>query len=93
MERHKTTQSHANGTTMGRFPRLTLVRLSPQVPDHMTVSPALKAHFSNGGAFPGADKSDDLLGTQFISGWSLPTSTRTPLEWHSITGIREPTFV
>ena len=38
MERHKTTQSHANGTTMGRFPRLTPVRLSPQVPDHMTVS-------------------------------------------------------
>ena len=37
-ERHKTTQSHANGTTMGRFPRLTPVRLSPQVPDHMTVS-------------------------------------------------------
>ena len=32
MERHKTTQSHANGTTMGRFPRLTPVRLSPQVP-------------------------------------------------------------
>ena len=24
---------------MGRFPRLTPVRLSPQVPDHMTVSP------------------------------------------------------
>ena len=41
MERHKTTQSHANGTTMGRFPRLTLVRLSPQVPDHMTVSSLL----------------------------------------------------
>ena len=38
MERHKITQSHANGTTMGRFPRLTPVRLSPQVPDHMTVS-------------------------------------------------------
>ena len=38
MERHKTTQSHANGTTMGRFPRLTPVRLSPQVPGHMTVS-------------------------------------------------------
>ena len=38
MERHKATQSHANGTTMGRFPRLTPVRLSPQVPDHMTVS-------------------------------------------------------
>ena len=38
MERHKTTQSHADGTTMGRFPRLTPVRLSPQVPDHMTVS-------------------------------------------------------
>ena len=38
MECHKTTQSHANGTTMGRFPRLTPVRLSPQVPDHMTVS-------------------------------------------------------
>ena len=37
-EHHKTTQSHVNGTTMGRFPRLTLVRLSPQVPDHMTVS-------------------------------------------------------
>ena len=31
-------QSHANGTTMGRFPRLTLVRLSPQVPVLMTVS-------------------------------------------------------
>ena len=38
MERHKTTQSHANGTTMGRFPRLTPVRLGPQVLDHMTVS-------------------------------------------------------
>ena len=41
MERHKTTQSHANGTMMGRFPRLTLVRLSPQVPDHMTISSLL----------------------------------------------------
>ena len=41
MERHKTTQPHANGTTMGRFPRLTPVRLSPQVPDHMTVSVSL----------------------------------------------------
>ena len=41
MERHKATQSHANGTTMGRFPRLTPVRLSPQVPDHMTVSLSL----------------------------------------------------
>ena len=38
MECHKTQQSHANDTTMGRFPRLTPVRLSPQVPDHMTVS-------------------------------------------------------
>ena len=42
MEHHKTTQSHANGTTMGRFPRLTPVRLSPQVPDHMTVSHTLQ---------------------------------------------------
>ena len=41
MERHKTTQSHANGTTMGRFPRLTPVRLSPQVPDRTTVSSLL----------------------------------------------------
>ena len=41
MEHHKTTQSHASGTTMGRFPRLTPVRLSPQVPDHMTVSSLL----------------------------------------------------
>ena len=46
MERHKTTQSHANGTTMGRFPRLTPVRLSPQVPDHMTVSPKKSHHFT-----------------------------------------------
>ena len=38
MECHKILQSHANGTMMGRFPRLTLVQLSPQVPDHMTVS-------------------------------------------------------
>ena len=38
MEPHKTTQSHANGTTMGWFPRLTPVRLSPQVPDHMAIS-------------------------------------------------------
>ena len=38
MEYHKTRQSHVNGTTMGWFPRLTLVRLSPQVLDHMTVS-------------------------------------------------------
>ena len=37
-EHHKTQRSHANGTTMGRFPQLTPVRLSPQVPDHMTVS-------------------------------------------------------
>ena len=41
MEHHKTTQSHANGTTMGRFPRLTPVRLGPQVPDHMTVSESM----------------------------------------------------
>ena len=31
-------QSHANDTTMGRFPWLTPVQLSPQVPDHMAVS-------------------------------------------------------
>ena len=40
-EHHKTTQSHANGTMMGRFPRLTPVRLSPQVPDHMVISSLL----------------------------------------------------
>ena len=33
MEHHKIMLSHANGTTMGQFPRLTLVRLGPQVPD------------------------------------------------------------
>ena len=41
MERHRTIQSHGNGTTKGRFPRLTPVRLSPQVPDHMAVSSLL----------------------------------------------------
>ena len=35
------TQSHANGTTMGRFPRLTPVRLGHQVP-------VLYGGFSNG---------------------------------------------
>ena len=57
MERHKTTQPHANGTTMGRFPRLTPVRLSPQVPDHMTVSSLLpyivaSMHKGSGAAAP-----------------------------------------
>ena len=54
MERHKITQSHANGTAMGRFPRLTPVRLSPQVPDHMMVS------ITNTGSH------DILLGTNWL---------------------------
>ena len=45
---------------MGRFPRLTPVRLSPQVPDHMTVSDGIKgldgflpAWWAADGALPG----------------------------------------
>ena len=41
MEHHKVTTITCYGTTIGRFPRLTPVRLSPQVPDHMTVSSLL----------------------------------------------------
>ena len=51
MEYHETTQSHANGTIMGRFPRLTPVRLSPQVPDHMTVSMSEDRRAISGYAF------------------------------------------
>ena len=61
MEHHKTTQSHANGTTMGRFPRLTPVRLDPQVPDHMTVSSLLPYIVASTHKGPGAATSASEL--------------------------------
>ena len=69
MERHKTTQSHANGTTMGRFPRLTPVRLSPQVPDLVTVSSLLpyivaSTHKGSGAAAPASELRSSADGPQ-----------------------------
>ena len=54
------------GTTMGQFPRLTLVRLSPQVPDHMTVS-MMGVLYSDRGA-TGAGDGMEKMGAAAIGG-------------------------
>ena len=71
MEHHKTVLSHANGTTMGWFPRLTPVRLGPQVPDHMTVSSLLtyivaSTHKGSGAAASASELRSAADGTQVL---------------------------
>ena len=56
---------------MGRFPRLTPVRLSPQVPDHMMVSSLLpyivaSTHKGNGAAAATGELRSSTNGTQVL---------------------------